>query len=84
MPGTNDTTPGTAVNSGIDPVTPTFNINRFIPLRNLIVQYQDSHNPSVIGDISTGAIYVVTMGSVASPNEPWRFDAKWRLRYRDN
>ena len=54
-----------------------------LSLKNLQTHFQAEHNPAVIGDISTGAMYLVTMGSFASL-EPWRFDAKWRLRYRDN
>ena len=84
MPGTSDTAPGISANHAVDPVAPTFNINRFIPLKNLQTQFQAEHNPALIGDISTGAMYLVTMGSFASTTEPWRFDAKWRLRYRDN
>ena len=36
MPGTSNVSPGTAVTNGIDPLTTTFNINRFIRLRNLL------------------------------------------------
>ena len=84
MPGTSDIAPGISANHAVDPVSPTFNINRFIPLKNLQTQFQAEQKPALIGDISTGAMYLVTMGSFASTTEPWRFDAKWRLRYRDN
>ena len=83
MPGTSNVSPGTAVTNGIDPLTTTFNINRFIRLRNLATQYQATHNPSIIDDISTGALYVMTMGSQAAIVAPWEYNAKWRLRYRD-
>lgn len=83
MPGTSNASPGTSVTNGVDPLVTTFNINRFIRLRNLATQYQSTHNPSIIDDISTGALYVMTMGTQAAAAAPWQYNAKWRLRYRD-
>lgn len=67
--------------SGTDGVLTTFNINRFIKLKGLRTHYQD--DTDLIGSISTGALYVVGMGNLASGSEGWQFVGTWRLRYAD-
>jgi len=76
-------TTSAGLSGAVDGVNTTFNINRFIKLRNLNTHYQNSSQPSVIGDISTGGLYIVTCGALASGDEGWQFQAKWRLRYKD-
>ena len=68
----------------VDGVNKTFNINRYIKMANLKTHYSADSAPAVIGDIATGAVYILTLGSIASPNEGWKFTASWRLRYTDN
>jgi len=70
------------VTGSVDGVTKTFNINRFISLAGLKTQYSGESNPAAIGDISTGALYVLTLGGIAAPSG-WAFVASWRLRYND-
>lgn len=71
-------TPGTP-----DQVTSTMFVNRFIKLKNLVTQYQASSNPSVIGDISTGSLYMILISD--DPNNDNLRELIWtaRLRYED-
>jgi len=68
---------------GVDGLSVTFNINRFIKLRNLTTHFQHDSNPAVIGDVATGALYVFTLGAFASGSEGWNASLSWRLRYVD-
>jgi hypothetical protein len=67
--------------SGTDGVVSTYNINRFIKLNGLRTHYQD--DTDLIGSISTGSLYCVGMGNLASGSEGWQFVGTWRLRYAD-
>lgn len=61
-----------------------FNINRFIKLRGLTTHYKASSSPSVIGDVATGSLLLVTIGTAyASGSEGWEAQLSWRLRYDD-
>lgn len=51
--------------SASDGVTPTFNINRFIKLRGLHTHYKGDSSPAVIGDVSTGGLYIIGYGGFA-------------------
>jgi len=73
----------TGIDGSTDPAMTTFNINRFIKLPSLATVYKGDSTPSVIADISTGGLYVVGMGSIASGSEGWKFVGTWRLRYTD-
>lgn len=68
----------------VDGVNKTFNINRYIKMGNLKAHYSADSTPGVIGDIATGAVYVLTLGSIAALSEGWKFTASWRLRYTDS
>lgn len=60
------------------------NINRFIKLRGLATHFKASSSPSVIGDIATGSLLLITVGEAyASGSEGWEAQLSWRLRYDD-
>jgi hypothetical protein len=80
LPQVNTTT---STDGSVEGTSSTFNINRFIKLKNLKTHYTGDTNPAVIGDISTGALYVLTIGSYAAGTEGWQLQACWRLRYTD-
>jgi len=61
----------------------SFNINRFVKLRNLQTHYKADSSPAVVGDIATGALHIVTVGSLASGSEGFQFTGTWRIRYKD-
>lgn len=69
--------------SGTDGLSATWNINRFIKLRNLQTHYKADSTPAVIGDIATGSLLIVTMGGIAAASAPYQFVGSWRLRYKD-
>lgn len=76
-------TANTDSTAAADGVHTSFNINRFIKLKNLKAHYQAATSPSTIADISTGALYVLTYGSYAAGNDQWQAQLNWRLRYTD-
>lgn len=59
-------------------------IDEYRKLGNLVTHYKADSTPAVIGDIATGALYMVIVGSVAAGTEGWEID-DWnvRLRYKD-
>lgn len=66
-----------------DGLQPTFNINRFVKLNGASTIYKGDSSPSVIGDVATGALYVITMGSYAPGTQGYKAVLSWRLRYKD-
>jgi len=80
LPASNHTNGTTGSTDG---AMPSFEINRFIKLRNLLTHYSADSSPPVIGDISTGALFVITQGTFSSGNDGWQAVLKWRLRYKD-
>lgn len=61
-----------------------FNINRFVKLKGLETHFQaDTINPPVIGDVATGGLYLVIVGSATAGTEGYNADLSWRLRYTD-
>lgn len=60
-----------------------FNIGRFIKMNGLMTHYQADSSPSVIGDISTGGLYLVTFGAFAAAGAPYSAHINLRLRYTD-
>lgn len=77
-------TAGVITNIGfIDPVAPTFNLHCYHKLGGLATQYRADSNPAVIGDISTGAIYLVVFGDVPAGSNGYELQFETRLRYTD-
>lgn len=66
-----------------DGANTSFEINRFIKFKNLQTHYKSDSSPPVIGDVATGALFVITQGSLGSGSEGWEAVLKWRLRYKD-
>ena len=77
-------TGGAITNPGfVDPVSTTFDIERYIKLKGLVTQYRADSSPAVIGDVATGALYLVTYGGSAAGAEGFQFIGNTRLRYSD-
>nr|WAE43232.1 MAG: capsid protein [Cressdnaviricota sp.] len=55
----------------------------FVSLGNREVHFKADSTPGVIGDISTGGLYIVTVGSAASGSDSWALTTNIRLRYTD-
>lgn len=72
------TTPG-----WIDPVTVFTDVERYMKLKGLHTVFKADSSPAVIGDIATGALYLVTYGGNASGAEGFNLYASLRLRYQD-
>jgi len=77
-----------AVNSGfelgaLDPVHVHSHINCFLKLGNLVTQYKASSNPPAIGDISTGALYLVTAGQQSAATAAYNVTVSTRVRFSD-
>lgn len=63
---------------------PAVRIKTFLKLKNLETHYKASSNPAVIGDIATGALFLMVValnGSFASP--AWTFQFESRMKYHD-
>lgn len=60
-----------------------WNFKRFIKV-NLETQYQADSSPSVIGDIATGGLYLITFGTPASGSDGWKLRLGVRCRFIDN
>jgi len=58
-----------------------WDINEFIPLNNLVTHYKSSTNPSVIGDINTGALFVTFVTEQGTAK--WAALVGFRLRFDD-
>lgn len=58
-----------------------FTINRFIKLRNLVTHYSANSSPGVVGDISTGGLFLLTTGAFASPG--YIANVHFRIRFAD-
>jgi len=58
-------------------------INRFIPLKKLEQVYGATQSPMVIGNINTGALYLLGIGSPAHGTEAWAAGGVARLRFYD-
>lgn len=78
-------TAGVETNVGVvDPVTTSTNIDLYVKLKGLVVQYKaDSAPTPVIGDIATGAIFLVTFSNLAAGVEGWAANLESRLRFHD-
>lgn len=62
----------------------TFIIDEFIKLKRLETCFQSSNNPITIGDVQTGALYIVSLGNLAKDSEPYGWSGEMRLRFYDN
>lgn len=60
-----------------------FLVDRFIKLKGLEQKYSATSSPMVIGNQTTGALYILSVGSVATGGEPFCWHGKARLRFWD-
>lgn len=59
-------------------------VDEFRKLRGLTTHYKADSNPAVIGDIATGALYLVTLGGLVAASENFVIaNAVVRLKYTD-
>lgn len=56
-------------------------INMFIKLKGLGTHFKSSSNPTTIGDIATGALYMICFGYAQSGS--WQLQLGFRMRYDD-
>lgn len=64
----------------------SFHINRFIKLKGLLTHYKADSSPAVVGDISTGGLFILVFGesSAGAPNTyQYEFFGTARLRFDD-
>lgn len=66
-----------------DGTNPSWCIKRFINLKNLKAHYLAANSPSTVGDISSGALLVMSFGSYNAGSEAYQAQVDWRLRYTD-
>jgi len=71
------------IQNDIDPLCPAFKFDCYMKLKGLSTQYKADSSPSVIGDIATGTLYLVTYGLIASGSEAFQLVANVRLRFED-
>lgn len=76
-------TAGVTTNPGFLDGTKSLLVQEFIKLRNLETMYKADSAPAVIGDIASGALWLITVGQQAAASEGWQFSATNRLRYID-
>lgn len=62
----------------------TSQFNRYIRMRGLLTQYKQTANPAAIGDITTGALYLFTLGKIAVGTAGYNLAFKTRLRFADS
>jgi len=58
-------------------------INWFVPLKDLETHYKSSTNPAGIGDIATGALFLVCVGNIAAASCAYMLQYNSRLRFTD-
>lgn len=57
-------------------------VNWFVPLKDLETHYKSTTNPAAIGDVATGALYLVTFGSVAAAGNASGYVLNYNARLR--
>lgn len=83
LPSLTDTA-GVITNLGLHDNTQQFPMFKcHLKLKNLETMFRADTSPAVIGDIATGGLYLVVMGSLTSASTGWSFFWESRLRYGD-
>lgn len=59
-------------------------IDEFIKLKRLETSFSTTSNPSIISNVQTGALYVVSLGDIVPKSEPYCWAGNMRLRFYDN
>lgn len=60
-----------------------YTLNEFIKLKDLLTHYKADSSPAVIGDIATGSLLLVTVGSQAAGADAYKLQCSWRLRFTE-
>lgn len=58
-------------------------VNEFIRLNNLETHFKSSSSPAVVGDISTGGLFLMVFGNTAAASAAYEIAFNARLRYHD-
>lgn len=61
----------------------SLNIDMYCKLKGLQTHYNGTSNPAVVGDITTGSLYLVIVGTTAVANTQYTFDWASRTRFMD-
>jgi len=76
--------PVVAGGAGIQPFLSEFYQDFYRKLPNLVCQYKADSSPTpVIGDIATGALWLVVLSELAAGVDTWDFEFSTRVRYVD-
>lgn len=59
-------------------------IDEYIKLKGLECCYKGTTNPEVVGDVTTGNLFIMCVGENAPISTPWAFKGTARLRFHDN
>jgi len=60
-----------------------YKIDEYIKLKGLETVFKTTSNPSVIGNVTVGALYLVCLGDVADQQDVWCLAGQSRLRFMD-
>lgn len=71
------------VAGALDYTTNKSNIDMYVKTGNLETHYKADSSPAVVGDISTGGLFLVTLGSNAAGAEAYSLIFESRIRYKD-
>jgi len=75
---------GVSVQTTTGPTDPkTFQVDRYIKLKNLETIYSANSSPMVIANVQRGALYVISIGDVAQGTNPYSWYGEMRMRYHD-
>jgi len=59
-------------------------IDEYIKLRGLECCFKGTTNPEVVGDLSTGNLFILSVGESVAALTSWAFQGTARLRFNDN
>lgn len=63
--------------------TTNLDIDMFIPLKGLGTHFKSTADPAVIGNINSGALYMIFMNTFAANDAKWQCSMTSRLRFED-
>jgi len=66
-----------------DPMAKTYKIEEFVKLGGMVTQYKSDSVPASIGDIATGGLMLITIGTQGPGTEGYSALLEFRLRYND-
>lgn len=74
-----------ATTNGPSTQSDTFQHDIYIKLRDVTSMYVANSNPALIGNVMTGALYLISFGdqTAGATTEPWGWKGSCRLRFND-